>query len=75
MLVGTVTPVVVEAGTFLIQNLGPGDLYLSNVEANLGDDEGLVLGVGVGFEAPQKVYGRVYLLASEADTDVRVLKL
>lgn len=76
--VGT-TPVslaVDATSTPVIQNLGPGVLYLDN-NAALTAATGLQLAVGDSFEFPGDLtYAGsvgIYMLASVAGTDVRVL--
>jgi hypothetical protein len=61
----------------IIQNLGPGILYVGNVESNL-TTEGLQLPVGAVYEFPEVVIegpGAIWIQASDANCDVRILNI
>lgn len=65
-LEGTVTPV--------IQNLGPGDLYLGGADVTVAD--GFKLAPNAVYEYPRDLgqgAGKIHLVSSMANTDVRVL--
>ena len=77
--VGT-TPVrldVAGAATPLVQNLGPGDVYVDRAD-DVSDSTGVELAVGDVLELPRGVSsggGPLYLVATESDTDVRYLEV
>jgi len=61
----------------IIQNLGPGTLYLNTVTTNIATD-GLQLPVGAVYEFPRVVQdgaGAVWIQASGGDCDVRILNV
>jgi len=61
----------------VIQNLGPGTLYVGSVESNL-TTEGLQLPVGAVYEFPEVIVegpGAVWIQASGASCDVRILNI
>jgi hypothetical protein len=61
----------------IIQNLGPGDLYIGTASANL-TTEGLYLPVGAVYEFPKVVQegaGAIWLRASGAQCDVRIINV
>lgn len=61
----------------VLQNLGPGILYLNTVGTNI-TTEGLQLPVGAVYEFPKIVQdgaGAVWIQASGGDCDVRILNV
>jgi hypothetical protein len=61
----------------IIQNLGPGTLYVGNTSSNL-TTEGLQLPVGAVYEFPAPLAegaGAVWIQASGANCDVRILNV
>jgi hypothetical protein len=72
--VGT-TPVAlpVDRGeTPIIQNLGPGVVYL-DTRSNVSTGTGLQVAVNSAYEWPTDVTSAVYAVADVADTDVRIM--
>lgn len=60
----------------ILQNLGPGDLYLGEND-EVTADNGLKLGAGAVFEFSSAISmdDGLWVIASEADTDVRYMLL
>ena len=61
----------------IIQNLGPGNLYIGTSSENL-DTEGLYLPAGAVYEFPATLVdgpGQVWLQADAPDTDVRIINV
>lgn len=61
----------------IIQNLGPGTLYLGTAQADL-DTKGLEMPEGAVYELPATLIegaGQIWLLASVDDCDVRILNV
>lgn len=61
----------------IIQNLGPGTLYLNTVSTNISTD-GLQLPVGAVYEFPKVVQdgaGAVFIQAIGGDCDVRIINV
>ena len=61
----------------IIQNLGPGDLYIGTTSANL-TTEGLYLPVGAVYELPNVVQEgavAIWLQASGSQCDVRIINI
>jgi hypothetical protein len=61
----------------IIQNLGPGTLYLNTVSTNISTD-GLQLPVGAVYEFPKVVQdgaGAVWIQAIGGDCDVRIINV
>ena len=76
LLVGT-TPVRVRADRSrpVIQNLGPGDIYL-DTDGDVDENSGLKLPVNAVYEFPTAgSLSLIYLVATEADTDVRIIQM
>jgi hypothetical protein len=64
-------PIKVSA-TPVIQNLGPGVLYLDTDET-VTTATGLKIDVGSAYEFPRDVDRSVFMVASVASTDVRIM--
>lgn len=58
--------------TVMIQNLGPGNVYLDAVDS-VATDTGIKIGIGGGWEISNWTGGSIYLVADLASTDVRVV--
>lgn len=61
----------------IIQNLGPGNLYIGTSNADLSNN-GLYLPAGAVYEFPATLVegaGTIWLLADVADTDVRIINV
>ncbi len=79
LTVGTDPVEVVDAvgrGRPIIQNLGPGKVYF-DFDEDVSVDSGIELPVGAAFEFSQDVGpdGALFVVADQADTDVRVTVL
>lgn len=75
--VGTGTPVAVDLSNLLhpvIQNLGPGVVYL-DATADVTANTGVKIDVNVAYEFLRTFNqgGKIYLIASQANTSVRTL--
>ena len=61
----------------VIQNLGPGTLYLSNQSANIATN-GIVLPVNAVYEVPTVLMegaGKIVIRAEDDDCDVRIINV
>lgn len=75
VIVGTTPHALVEVTrnqTPVIQNLGPGDLYL-DFSSTVAVGNGLKVVPDGSYEFLHDLPGRLYLVASQASTDVRIL--
>lgn len=76
-----VTPLDLSTGRTVLQNLGAGTIYFE-LEANLGDagepltvGNGLELSVDDSYEFPRYPGGRLMLIASGAEADLRYMRV
>lgn len=77
IIVGTVSQKIPSGGRTrpVIQNLGPGDVYI-DTEGSVTASSGLKLPVGSVYEFPTAgTLDDIWIVASEAGTDVRVIKV
>lgn len=59
----------------VIQNLGPGDVYL-DTDGDVDADSGMKLAVGAVYEFPTSgATSDIWVVATQADTDVRVIEV
>lgn len=68
----------VGKGRPVIQNLGPGNVYLGTAQAEADPDEGFKIVPGGGYEFSSAAgfeAGGVWVVADAANTDVRVISI
>lgn len=58
--------------TLMIQNLGPGNVYVDATNA-VTADTGIKIGIGGGWEIQNWTGGSIYLISDLANTDVRIV--
>lgn len=69
----TAVALAVAAGkTPVVQNLGPGVIYLDFV-SNVSASTGFEVAVDASFTFPRDLDGTCYVISSQAATDVRIL--
>jgi len=77
MIVGT-TPIKLEnldARHIIFQNIGPGILYFGN-EPDVSPDDGFRVEILGAYETPGMAgYLELYVVADQADTDMRIVRV
>jgi hypothetical protein len=69
----TSLPDVRESGIIVIvQNLGPGNIFIDFID-EVTEDSGLKIGAEGAYEFPRSSARSMWLVADQADTDVRYL--